>query len=90
MNKREKSFLLQKINGIFCGEEIIKTGFNLLNANVEVRFKVRMVKAIEIGQAFATVSGKVSDLLKGERVVLKSCPKNERDCYAKQMKQFKH
>ena len=61
---------IAKSNGIFCGEEVIRTGFTLLDANAEVNLKVRDGERIEIGQSFATVKGKVSGLLQGERVVL--------------------
>ncbi|MEH7112069.1 carboxylating nicotinate-nucleotide diphosphorylase [Neobacillus niacini] len=61
---------LSKDNGIFCGEEIIKTGFNLLNNEIKTQVFVKDGQPIEIGQKLATTSGKISDLLKGERVVL--------------------
>ncbi len=61
---------LSKDNGIFCGEEIIKTGFNLLNNEINTQVFVKDGQPIEIGQQIATASGKISDLLKGERVVL--------------------
>jgi nicotinate-nucleotide pyrophosphorylase (carboxylating) len=61
---------LSKDNGIFCGEEIIKTGFKLLNQDIETQVFVKDGQALEFGQKLATASGKISDLLKGERVVL--------------------
>ncbi|MEH7274137.1 carboxylating nicotinate-nucleotide diphosphorylase [Neobacillus vireti] len=61
---------LSKDNGIFCGEEIIKTGFNLLNQDIETKLFVKDGQNIEFGQKLATASGKIADLLKGERVVL--------------------
>ena len=61
---------LSKDNGIFCGEEVIKTGFKLLNSDIETQVFVKNGQAIEYGQKLATASGKISDLLKGERVVL--------------------
>jgi nicotinate-nucleotide pyrophosphorylase (carboxylating) len=61
---------LSKDNGIFCGEEIIKTGFKLLNQDIETQVFVKDGQAIEFGQKLATAAGKISDLLKGERVVL--------------------
>ena len=59
-----------KENGIFCGEEVIRTGFAILDPNVVVDMGVRDGDSIEIGQTFATVKGNVSSLLSGERVVL--------------------
>jgi len=61
---------LAKDNGIFCGEEIIKTGFELLNQTLISKVLVKDGDSIQIGQKLAIVSGKISDLLKGERVVL--------------------
>ncbi|MEH7012337.1 carboxylating nicotinate-nucleotide diphosphorylase [Neobacillus niacini] len=61
---------LSKDNGIFCGEEIIKAGFKLLNSDIETQVFVKDGQAIEYGQKLATASGKIADLLKGERVVL--------------------
>ncbi|MBS4215502.1 carboxylating nicotinate-nucleotide diphosphorylase [Neobacillus rhizophilus] len=61
---------LAKDDGIFCGEEIIKTGFELLNQDLLTRVLVKDGEQFEKGQQLATVTGKISDLLKGERVVL--------------------
>lgn len=61
---------LAKDNGIFCGEEIIKTGFQLLNNEISTQVLVKDGQAIEYGQQLATASGKIADLLKGERVIL--------------------
>ncbi|OLS41552.1 carboxylating nicotinate-nucleotide diphosphorylase [Bacillus sp. MRMR6] len=61
---------LAKDNGIFCGEEIIRNGFKLLNPEIETQVLVKDGESIEVGQHLATVSGGIFDLLKGERVVL--------------------
>src|SRR4051812_35076830 len=65
-----KIVFLSKDEGVFCGEEIIKTGFHLLNQDISVELFVKDGQTIEKGQELARVSGKISDLLKGERVVL--------------------
>ena len=65
-----KIVFLSKDEGVFCGEEIIKTGFYLLNHDLSVELFVKDGQAIEKGQELAHVSGKIADLLKGERVVL--------------------
>ncbi|MDR4948726.1 carboxylating nicotinate-nucleotide diphosphorylase [Neobacillus cucumis] len=65
-----KIVFLSKDEGVFCGEEIIKTGFQLLNHDITVELFVKDGQAIEKGQELAHVSGKITDLLKGERVVL--------------------
>ncbi len=61
---------LAKEEGVFCGEEIIKTGFQLLNNEMKTQIFVKDGQAIKMGQELAHVSGKIADLLKGERVVL--------------------
>jgi len=61
---------LAKEAGIFCGEEIIKTGFQLLNTTISAQVFVKDGQSFEIGQELAHVSGKIADLLKGERVIL--------------------
>jgi len=65
-----KIVFLSKDEGVFCGEEIIKAGFHLLNQDLTVQLFVKDGQAIEKGQELAHVSGKIADLLKGERVVL--------------------
>ncbi|MEH7504957.1 carboxylating nicotinate-nucleotide diphosphorylase [Neobacillus drentensis] len=61
---------LAKDEGIFCGEEIIKSGFQLLNNDISTRVFVKDGQAIKYGDQLAHVSGKIADLLKGERVIL--------------------
>ncbi|MDQ6599800.1 carboxylating nicotinate-nucleotide diphosphorylase [Bacillus salipaludis] len=69
-NTNGEIVFLSKDNGIFCGEEIIRTGFQVLNPQLTTQVFVRDGEAIEKGQQLATVTGKIADLLKGERVVL--------------------
>ena len=61
---------LAKDNGIFCGEEIIKIGFQLLNRDVITQVYVNDGDVIQYGQQLAHISGNIADLLKGERVIL--------------------
>lgn len=61
---------IAKDNGIFCGEDVIREGFSLLDSEAVVKLTVKDGEPIEKGQAFATVKGKVASLLQGERVVL--------------------
>ncbi|MEH7093862.1 carboxylating nicotinate-nucleotide diphosphorylase [Neobacillus vireti] len=69
-NTTGKIVFLSKDEGVFCGEEIIKTGFQLLNQDISIELLVKDGQAIKKGQELAHISGKISDLLKGERVVL--------------------
>jgi nicotinate-nucleotide pyrophosphorylase (carboxylating) len=61
---------LAKDEGVFCGEEIIKTGFQLLSNDLSIRVFVKDGDEIKYGDTLAHVSGKIADLLKGERVIL--------------------
>lgn len=61
---------LAKESGVFCGVDIIKMGFDLLNPQIEVEMLVHDGESIEHGQTLAIASGKISDLLTGERVIL--------------------
>lgn len=65
-----KIVFLSKDTGVFCGEEIIKSGFKLLNPDIKVELLVKDGDAVEYGQQLATATGKIADLLKGERVIL--------------------
>lgn len=69
-NTKGTIVFLAKESGIFCGEEIIKTGFELLNSQIDIELFVSDGESFKVGQQLATVSGRISDLLKGERVIL--------------------
>ncbi|HWJ78398.1 MAG TPA: carboxylating nicotinate-nucleotide diphosphorylase [Niallia sp.] len=61
---------LSKDNGLFCGEEIIRVGFQVLNPSIQVDLVVQDGVRVENGQKLATAKGNIRDLLKGERVIL--------------------
>ncbi|GIN96811.1 nicotinate-nucleotide diphosphorylase (carboxylating) [Siminovitchia terrae] len=61
---------IAKESGVFCGEEIIRTGYPLLDPELRYEIFVRDGEKIEKGQVLATVKGPVSSVLKGERVIL--------------------
>ncbi|MHC0037500.1 carboxylating nicotinate-nucleotide diphosphorylase [Pseudoneobacillus sp. C159] len=61
---------IAKADGVFCGEDIIRTGYKLLNDSIEVNVKVKDGETVEVGQILASASGNIADLLKGERVIL--------------------
>lgn len=61
---------IAKEDGVFCGEEVIRTGFKLLDDEVAIDLELRDGEQFEKGQKLVTISGKVTTLLKGERVVL--------------------
>ncbi|WLR56205.1 carboxylating nicotinate-nucleotide diphosphorylase [Mesobacillus subterraneus] len=62
--------LITKDEGIFCGEQIIHTGFRLLDESSQITLNVKDGDNVVKGQELAVISGRVSDLLKAERVVL--------------------
>lgn len=62
--------LIAKEAGIFCGEAIVRIGFELLDAKVDYTICVKDGDRIEKGDELAVVSGKVTALLAGERVIL--------------------
>jgi nicotinate-nucleotide pyrophosphorylase (carboxylating) len=61
---------LAKGDGIFCGEQVINTGFRLMDEECRVLMNVRDGEKVEKGQELAKISGQISALLKAERVVL--------------------
>lgn len=62
--------LLAKDEGVFCGEKIIRIGFGLLDESSQVIMKVKDGEKVGIGQELANITGRISDLLKAERVIL--------------------
>lgn len=61
---------LAKESGIFCGEDIIRTGYTALDTEVRWEVYVRDGEAFGKGEVLAEVRGPVASLLKGERVIL--------------------
>jgi nicotinate-nucleotide pyrophosphorylase (carboxylating) len=61
---------IAKEAGVFCGEEIIINGYKLLNDKIKVDRKLKDGDYFEVGQVLAIATGNISDLLKGERVIL--------------------
>ncbi|MBT2688076.1 carboxylating nicotinate-nucleotide diphosphorylase [Bacillus sp. ISL-47] len=65
-----KVVFIAKENGIFCGEEIIRSGYAVLDSRVDIDLRVGDGERIENGQILAEAHGPVAILLKGERVIL--------------------
>nr|WP_249317131.1 carboxylating nicotinate-nucleotide diphosphorylase [Bacillus sp. FJAT-50079] len=61
---------IAKDHGIFCGEEIIQTGYRILDPSTKVELNIKDGERVEKGQVLATINGSVSTLLNGERVIL--------------------
>ncbi|MEH7442314.1 carboxylating nicotinate-nucleotide diphosphorylase [Bacillus sp. JJ1122] len=70
-NGKEGSMVfLAKEEGIFCGEQVINTGFRIMDENCQVNMMAKDGAHVKKGQELATISGQISALLKAERVVL--------------------
>lgn len=61
---------LAKEDGVFCGADILLTGFPLLDSSIDIDLIARDGGQIRAGQTLARVNGPVHSLLKGERVIL--------------------
>lgn len=59
-----------KDDGIFCGVDVIKQGFTLLNERISIDFHLKDGAEVKKGDKIATVEGPVIHLLTGERVIL--------------------
>ncbi len=62
--------LISKQSGVFCGEDVITFGFEVLDANVKVTTFVPDGASIAAGVEIAKIQGPIRSLLKGERVIL--------------------
>ncbi|KAB2338696.1 carboxylating nicotinate-nucleotide diphosphorylase [Cytobacillus depressus] len=70
VKEKGKIVFIAKENGVFCGEDIIRMGFKILDDEITTNIKVKDGERIEKGQALAEAEGTVANLLKGERVIL--------------------
>lgn len=61
---------LAKEAGIFCGGDVITTGFHSLDEKIAVELFIQDGIAVQKGDIIAKISGKVQALLTGERVIL--------------------
>ncbi len=61
---------VSKQDGIFCGSDVIRRGFRLLDESTMVNIHVQDGESIHYGQILATAFGNMATLLKGERVIL--------------------
>lgn len=61
---------IAKQEGVFCGEDIIKVGFQLIDEHVKIIVNVKDGDHIKTGQILAEIHGCIPSLLMGERVIL--------------------
>lgn len=69
-NTMGEMVFIAKEAGIFCGEEVVKNGFRLLDPAIFIQLFVKDGDHVAKGQQLAKISGKVAALLTGERVIL--------------------
>ncbi|MEQ6376015.1 carboxylating nicotinate-nucleotide diphosphorylase [Bacillaceae bacterium S4-13-56] len=65
-----KVVFLAKEPGVFCGKDIIKTGFHLMDPKIEVEVRIQDGTSVEKGMVIAEAFGEVKYLLSAERVIL--------------------
>lgn len=61
---------LAKDTGVFCGREVVTTGFLLLSNECHFKFFKKEGECFNQGEVLLKVYGPISALLKGERVIL--------------------
>lgn len=62
--------LMAKMNGIFCGKQIIEECLQVVDASTTVRCHLEDGEKVQQGAIIATATGRVQSLLKCERVLL--------------------
>lgn len=67
---RGKIYFQAKEAGVFCGKDVMLAGFRLLDEQSEVKLLIEEGQTFEKGHKLAEVEGRISALLKGERVIL--------------------
>lgn len=68
--ERGRVVFIAKEKGIFCGEDVVRTGYTLLDPEIKLEMRITDGAHVERGHVLAIASGPVESLLKGERVIL--------------------
>ncbi|ASF37841.1 MULTISPECIES: carboxylating nicotinate-nucleotide diphosphorylase [Halobacillus] len=61
---------VSKQSGIFCGSEIIREGYQLLDPSIMIELYTQDGTEVGSGECIAAIQGPIVNLLKGERVIL--------------------
>ncbi|MFC7371234.1 carboxylating nicotinate-nucleotide diphosphorylase [Fictibacillus iocasae] len=69
-NERTLAVLQAKEDGVFCGTEVLKEGYLLLDKSITFLFFVRDGEAVKAGDVLMEVKGPAQAILAGERVLL--------------------
>lgn len=67
---KSKANITAKGEGIFCGEEMIRSVFSYLSPSLQVSIVFKDGDPVQKGDQIAYLEGAASDLLRGERIVL--------------------
>jgi len=67
---RGSFYFLSKADGVFCGSDVIKTGFRLIDPTSEVTVYRKDGDVVEKGELIAEIKGAMRGLVQGERVIL--------------------
>lgn len=59
-----------KEEGVFCGSQVIQTGFQILDPTLQVQLLKQDGELLEKGDKIAIIQGSLQNLLTGERVIL--------------------
>lgn len=70
VNEKGKAVIVAKQNGIFCGEQVIRIGFQLHSQEMFINLLKKDGDAVEKGEVIAAIEGPIRAILQGERVVL--------------------
>ncbi|MDX8364070.1 carboxylating nicotinate-nucleotide diphosphorylase [Cytobacillus sp. IB215665] len=62
--------MIAKGDGLFCGEDIIKEGYLILDSNITVETHKADGEIVAAGDVIATIEGSIQNILIGERVIL--------------------
>lgn len=69
-NQQATGVFLIKEDGVFSGENVLMTGYRLLDPSIAVTLYKRDGELVKKGEIVAEVSGPIAPLLTGERVIL--------------------
>ncbi|UTR14195.1 carboxylating nicotinate-nucleotide diphosphorylase [Salipaludibacillus sp. LMS25] len=70
VNETGTGVFMAKSSGHFCGEVIIEEAYSVINPNIEIKMLKKDGQNVLDGEKIAEVSGKMTDLLISERVIL--------------------
>ncbi|MCR6106127.1 carboxylating nicotinate-nucleotide diphosphorylase [Salipaludibacillus agaradhaerens] len=70
VNDTGTGVFMAKSSGYFCGEAIIEEAYSTINPNIQIKMLKKDGQNVLGGEKIAEVSGKMTDLLASERVIL--------------------